>query len=252
MDAIKKFREERTQCIESLEKDSNFSALSDSWTKEACDRNYQYNFDWLGRPIIQFPSDIVAMQELIWSVKPDLIIETGIAHGGSLIFSASMMALLDIKSGTYEPQKRKVVGIDIDIREHNRRVIETHPMFYLIDMIEGSSIEPSVIKQVIKIASEHRSVMVFLDSMHTHDHVFSELNAYAPLVSKDSYCVVFDTVVERFPKGYYPDRPWDIGNNPQSAVDSWMEGRDDFIVDTSISSKLQVTSNPGGYIKRIV
>ena len=251
MDAIEKFREERARRIDALENDSNFAALSDRWVKDACDVNYQYNFDWLGRPIIQFPNDIVAIQELIWTVRPELIIEAGIAHGGSLILSASMMALLDFKNASYEPVKRKVLGIDVDIRTHNREAIESHPLFFLIEMIEGSSIENSVIDQVKSIASEYSSIMVFLDSMHTHDHVFAELNAYAPLVSKGSYCVVFDTVVEQFPKNYYPDRPWDVGNNPKSAVDSWVKERDDFVVDSSISAKLQVSSNPGGYLKRI-
>ena len=251
MDAGEKFREERASRIEALKENADFSVKSDRWTRNASDVGYQYNFDWLGRPIIQFPSDIVAIQELIWSIKPDLIIEAGIAHGGSLVLSASMMALLDLKDGGYEPQKRKILGIDIDIRMHNRRVIESHPLSYLIEMIEGSSIDQSVIGQVKKIASEYRTVMVFLDSMHTHDHVLAELNAYAPLVSKDSYCVVFDTVVEKFPRGYYSDRPWDVGNNPKSAVNSWMEGREDFVVDTGVSAKLQVSSNPGGYLKRI-
>ena len=251
MDAIEKFREQRARRIDALEEDSNFSALSDRWTKDACDVNYQYNFDWLGRPIIQFPSDIIAVQELIWTVKPELIIETGIAHGGSLILSASMMALLDVNDASYERGKRKVLGIDVDIRAHNREAIESHPLFFLIEMIEGSSVEDGVIDQVKSIASEYSSIMVFLDSMHTHDHVFEELNAYAPLVSRGSYCVVFDTVVEQFPRGYYPDRPWDVGNNPKSAVDSWITGRNDFVVDSSISAKLQVSSNPGGYLKRI-
>ena len=251
MDAIKEFREERRRRIKALKEDSDFAALSDLWTKDACDANYQYNFDWLGRPIIQFPNDILAVQELIWRVKPDLIIETGIAHGGSLILSASMLALLDLKDGHYDPKKRKVLGVDIDIRVHNKLAIESHPLFYLIEMIEGSSIENSVISRVENIASEYRSIMVFLDSMHTHEHVLAELNAYAPLVSKESYCVVFDTVVEQFPVGYYPNRPWDVGNNPKSALDSWLEDRDDFFVDTDISTKLQVSSNPGGYLKKV-
>ena len=251
MDAIKEFREERRRRIEALKEDSDFAVLSDHWTKDACDANYQYNFDWLGRPSIQFPNDILAVQELIWKVKPDLIIETGIAHGGSLILSASMLALMDLKDGHYDPKKRKVLGVDIDIRVHNKLAIESHPLFYLIEMIEGSSIDVSVIDQVENIASEYRRIMIFLDSMHTHEHVLAELNAYAPLVSKDSYCVVFDTVVEQFPLGYYPNRPWDVGNNPKSAVDSWMEDRVDFVVDTDISAKLQVSSNPGGYLKKV-
>ncbi|RME58884.1 cephalosporin hydroxylase, partial [Candidatus Parcubacteria bacterium] len=177
---------------------------------------YSYSFSWLGRPIIQYPQDMVAMQELIWAVKPDLIIETGIAHGGSLIFSASMLTLLDVceavESGTVlDPAqtRRKVIGIDIEIRPHNREAIEKHPMNHRIEMVEGSSINPEVVAKVKEMAKGYERVLVFLDSNHTHDHVLAELEAYAPLVSKGSYCVVFDTIIEDMPEGSFPDRPWD-------------------------------------------
>ncbi len=219
---------------------------------------YSYNFSCLGRPIIQYPQDMVAMQELIWEIKPDLIIETGIAHGGSLILSASMLALLDmtdaIESGiTLNPResRRKVLGIDIDIRAHNRAAIEAHPMASRIQMIQGSSIAPEIIGQVYAIAANYPRILVFLDSNHTHDHVLAELEAYAPLTSRDSYCVVFDTVVEDMPKEMFPDRPWGPGNNPKTAVWEYLKTHPEFEIDKSIQHKLLITVAPDGYLKRV-
>lgn len=218
---------------------------------------YSYNFSWQGRPIIQYPQDIVAMQELIWTVKPDLVIETGIAHGGSLIFSASMLAQLDlcdaIEQGVLlDPRqsKRKVLGIDIDIREPNRQAIESHPMASRIQMIQGSSIDSDIVKQVQAIAACHSRVLVCLDSNHTHDHVLAELRAYASLASSGSYCVVFDTLIEDMPKALYPDRPWGPGNNPKTAVWEFLKTASDFEIDRSIPDKLQITVAPDGYLKR--
>jgi cephalosporin hydroxylase len=212
----------------------------------------------LGRPIIQYPQDMVALQELIWQIKPDLIIETGIAHGGSLILSASMLALLDycdaVETGTpLDPKapRRRVLGIDIDIRAHNRAAIEAHPMSNRIDMLQGSSIDASIIAEVCKRAADHERIMVILDSNHTHDHVLAELEAYAPLVSEGSYCVVFDTVIEDLPVGMYPDRPWDVGNNPKTAVREYLASNSDFVVDEDIEAKLLITVAPGGYLRRI-
>ncbi len=219
---------------------------------------YSYNFSWQGRPIIQYPQDMVAMQELIWSIKPDLIIETGIAHGGSLIFSASMLALLDmcdaIETGTtLDPKnsKRKVLGIDIDIRAQNRAAIEAHPMASRIQMIQGSSIAPEIIEQVRSVAANYSRVLVYLDSNHTHDHVLAELQAYAPLTSKDSYCVVFDTIVEDIPKEMFPDRPWGPGDNPKTAVWEYLKNHPEFEIDKSIQHKLLITVAPDGYLKRL-
>lgn len=219
---------------------------------------YSYNFSWLGRPIIQYPQDIVAMQELIWQIKPDLIIETGIAHGGSLVFSASMLALLDMcetieSSATFDPRqsKRKVLGLDIDIRPHNRAAIEAHPMASRIQMIQGSSIAPEVIEQVHQVAKGHQRILVCLDSNHTHDHVLAELEAYAPLVSIGSYCVVFDTIVEDMPKELFPDRPWGPGNNPKTAVWEYLKTHPEFEIDKSIQHKLLITVAPDGYLKRV-
>jgi cephalosporin hydroxylase len=219
---------------------------------------YSYNFAWLGRPIIQYPQDMVAMQELIWQIKPDLIIETGIAHGGSLVFSASMLAQLDIcvaiEAGTtFDPivSKRKVLGIDIDIRAHNRAAIEAHPMASRIQMIEGSSIELEIIEKVRQVAKGYERVLVCLDSSHTHAHVLAELEAYAPLTSIGSYCVVFDTIVEDMPKELFPDRPWGPGDNPKTAVWEYLKAHPEFEIDRSIPHKLLITVAPDGYLKRL-
>jgi cephalosporin hydroxylase len=220
---------------------------------------YSYNFSWFTRPIIQYPQDIVAIQELIWQVRPDLIIETGIAHGGSLIFSASMIALMDMADAIESGEKminpvksnRKVLGIDIDIRAHNRLAIENHPMFSRIQLIEGSSIDQEVVAQVCEIAAAYSRVLVCLDSMHTHDHVLAELEAYAPLVTPGSYCVVFDTIIEDMPDNVFPDRPWGKGNNPKTAVYEYLKNHSEFIIDKSIEYKLLITVAPDGYLKRL-
>ena len=208
---------------------------------------YSYNFSWLGRPIIQYPQDIVAMQELIWRLQPDLIIETGIAHGGSLIFSASM---LELNAACGGPKDAEVVGIDIDIRAHNREAIEAHPMFRRITMIEGSSVSDAVISQVRAKAAGKRSVMVCLDSNHTHAHVLAELQAYAPLTSVGGYCVVFDTVVEDLPAASSGDRPWGPGDNPMTAARAFLAEYPSFEVDTSIDNKLLISVAPKGYLRR--
>lgn len=220
--------------------------------------HYSYNFQWQGRPIIQYPQDMVAMQELIWSVRPDLVIETGIAHGGSLIFSASMLALLDmcdaIDAGEpMDPAKsrRKVLGIDIDIRAHNRAAIEAHPMGSRIQMLQGSSVAPDIVAQVRTIAAAYSRILVCLDSNHTHEHVLAELQAYAPLTSPGSYCVVFDTVVEDMPASAFPDRPWGPGDNPKTAVWAYLKTHPEFEIDTSIPDKLLITVAPDGYLRRV-
>ena len=219
---------------------------------------YSYNFSWQGRPIIQYPQDMVAMQELIWNVRPDLIIETGIAHGGSLIFSASMLAQLDLCDAIefgekLDPRvsKRKVLGLDIDIRAHNRAAIEAHPMASRIQMIQGSSIAPEIVAQVKSVAANYKRILVCLDSNHTHDHVLGELEAYAPLTSVGSYCVVFDSVVEDMPKEMSFDRPWGPGNNPKTAVWDYLKTHCEFEIDKSIEAKLQITVAPDGYLRRV-
>ncbi len=258
MNEIEKFNAEVQQNVDGLINDVDVQALSRIWVREIARHKYAYNFTWMGRPIIQVPQDMVAMQELIWSIKPDLIIETGIAHGGSLIFSASMLAQLDlceaIETGkTLDPKisHRKVLGIDIDIRAHNRAAIAAHPMASRIQMIQGSSIAPEIIKQVHAIAANYSRVLVCLDSNHTHDHVLAELEAYAPLTSKDSYCVVFDTLIEDMPADMFPDRPWGPGNNPKTAVWEYLKTHPEFEIDKTIQHKLLITVAPDGYLKRV-
>ena len=218
---------------------------------------YSYNFKWHGRPIIQYPQDIVALQEIIWNVKPDLIIEAGIAHGGSLIFSASNLLILNSidalkKSGTYNPRKtkRKVVGIDVDIRNHNRKAIEQHPLSYMIELIEGSSIDLKIVKKVRKIAKKYKKILVFLDSNHTAEHVLSELELYSSLVSKGSYCIVFDTLVGDLPKNVYKDRPWGPKNNPKIAVKKFLKRNSKFKIDTDIYKRYLITVSKDGYLKK--
>jgi cephalosporin hydroxylase len=258
MNHYKSFKSECEVNIAKQGVDQSLLNARNVFFNESFAHKYPYNFEFLGRPIIQYPQDMVAMQELIWEVKPDLIIETGIAHGGSLIMSASMLALLDmceaIESGAVLDPKnstRKVLGLDIDIRQHNREAIEAHPMSSRIQMIQGSSIAPEVIEQVKAVAKNHQRVMVCLDSNHTHDHVLAELKAYAPLTSVGSYCVVFDTIVEDMPKAMFPDRPWGPGDNPKTAVWEYLKTHSEFEIDKSIDHKLLISVAPDGYLIRL-
>ena len=213
------FDREVAQRLDENGRNRELQASAAAFLKDSTEPKYSYNFSWMGRPIIQYPQDIVAMQELIWTVQPELIIESGIAHGGSLIFSASM---LELNAACGGPEEARVVGIDIDIRAHNRAAVEAHPMFKRITMIQGSSVAPDVVAQVRALARGKRPVLVCLDSNHTHEHVRAELNAYAGLTSVGSYCVVFDTMVEDLPAGMYPDRPWGPGNNPKTAARAFL------------------------------
>lgn len=253
------FDEEVIRRIDAISRNEVFKTQARNFLEASVEPQYSYNFTWMSRPIIQYPQDIVAIQELIWRIRPDLIIETGIAHGGSLILSASMLALLDmadaIESGvSIDPaqSERRVLGIDIDIRQHNRAAIESHPMATRIQMIEGSSIAPDVINQVHEIAANHSRILVFLDSNHTHAHVLAELESYAPLTSVGSYCVVFDTLVEDMPADMYPDRPWGPGDNPKTAVWEFLRSHKEFAIDTAIQNKLLITVAPDGYLKRLL
>ncbi|MGI8550090.1 MAG: cephalosporin hydroxylase family protein [Dehalococcoidia bacterium] len=227
--------------IQQMNADTELQRQAHELFLRTCQYKYSYNFTWLGRPIIQYPQDILALQEIIWTVQPDLIIETGIAHGGSLIFSASMLELLG--------GDRQVVGIDIEIRKHNREAIEDHPLFRRITMIEGSSTDERVAEGVREIAAGRHHVMVVLDSNHTHAHVFRELTLYSPLVTVGSYLVVLDTVIEDMPDAAFPDRPWGKGNNPKTAVQEFLRTTDRFQIDTEIERKLLITAAPGGYLK---
>lgn len=253
------FRDQVELNIQGLGSDNEVRKSGLKWVMNASVRhNYSYNFTWLDRPIIQLPQDIVAMQEVVWRTKPDLIIETGIAHGGSLIFSAMMLALLDftdsIEAGSAlnpSHSQRKVLGIDIDIRPHNRAAIDGHPMASRIQMIQGSSITPETIAQVHDIAANYRRVLVCLDSNHTHKHVLAELEAYAPLTSPGSYCVVFDTLIEDLPEAIFLDRPWGPGDNPKTAVWEYLKSHPEFEIDKNIQDKLVITVAPDGYLRRL-
>jgi cephalosporin hydroxylase len=252
------FQREMMERIDAIRSNRELCEPAAQFMRASIAPRYSYNFQWQGRPVIQYPQDLVAMQELIWSVRPDLVIETGIAHGGSLIFSASMLALLDMcdaieRGEAIDPSKsrRKVLGIDIDIRAHNRAAIEAHPMASRIRMLQGSSIAPQIVKEVRTIASAYSRILICLDSNHTHEHVLAELEAYAPLTSVGSYCVVFDTVVEDMPGEAFPDRPWGPGDNPKTAVWAYLKAHPEFEIDTSIADKLLITVAPDGYLKRV-
>lgn len=258
MDPVAQFAAERAQHLESYAKDKEFRTLSQTWLEASMRKKYVYNFDWLGRPIIQYPQDMWAVQELIWTIKPDLVIETGIAHGGSLILSASILAMIDYceameKGVSLNPResKRKVIGIDIDIREHNRKAIEAHPLAHHLHLVEGSSVAQETVEKVKALAKGHQKIMVFLDSMHTHDHVLKELEAYAPLVSTGSYCVVFDSFVEDMPADLFPDRPWSPGDNPKTALHEYLKTHKEFVIDKSVEGKLMVSVAADGFLKRV-
>jgi cephalosporin hydroxylase len=255
--------------VQALGADTRLQALTQQWLLAAIGHNYAHNFSWLGRPVIQVPQDIYATQEILWRVQPDLVIETGIAHGGSLILSASMLAMMDYcdaaRAGTTltpGQSRRKVIGIDIDIRAHNRAAVEGHPLASLIEMHQGSSIDPDIVHKVREAAARHQRVLVFLDSNHTHDHVLAELQAYAPLVSPGSYCVVWDTGVEDLPEGFVTNRPWGKGNNPKTAVFEYLRQlretscsdalgqRVAFEFDKTIEHKIAISASPDGFLRR--
>ncbi len=241
MNPLEQFKVECKDRIASYENNAKLKKAASDFNIISNKELYSYNFSWMGRPIIQYPQDMIAMQELIWEIKPDLIIETGIAHGGSLIYYASIMELIG---------KGEVIGIDIDIREHNKKEIEAHPMFKRIKMIQGSAIDTEIVAKAASYIKPGMTVMVCLDSNHTHDHVLEELKLYAPLVTLGSYCVVFDTIVEDMPKGMY-DRPWDIGNNPKTAVFEYLKTDDSFEINKQIDNKLLISVAPSGYLKKV-
>lgn len=263
------FLAERKLNISKLKTDLSLQQSGLKLVSEAVRYNYSFNFDWLSRPIIQLPQDIVAMQEIVWKVKPDLILELGIAHGGSLILSASLLAMLDLcenGEATIIPDKikpRRVVAVDIDIRAHNKKALENHPLYPRLTLIEGSSIDPNVVERVFKEAKDHKKILICLDSNHTHDHVLKELETYAPLTSLNSYCIVYDTIIEDMPNEMFDDRPWGKNNNPKTAVRKFLEileresrtasdGRKlKFELDKELESKLLLTSAPDGFLKRV-
>ena len=241
------FKETVEGRLEENGQNKELHAHAHNFLKASLAPKYSYNFSWLGRPIIQYPLDMIAMQEIIWDVRPDLIIETGIAHGGSLIFSAAMLELVSVCTGI----EGEVLGIDIDVRPHNRKAIEEHPLSKRITMIEGSSIDPEIFRQVNEKSKDKKRILICLDSNHTHEHVLAELELYAPLTTVGSYCVVFDTVVEDMPKELSGDRPWGPGNNPKTAVHQYLKKHPEFEIDKNIDNKLLISVAPDGYLKRV-
>lgn len=240
---VQEFIQERIERIEENGENKALQEAARSFNTESNKSLYSYNFSWMGRPIIQYPQDIIAMQEIIWDIKPDLIIETGIAHGGSLIFYASLLELIG---------NGEVVGVDIDIRKHNRAEIEKHPMFKRIHMIEGSAISEETLEQVKQYTKGKQKIIVCLDSNHTHEHVLQELQMYSPFVNVGSYIIAFDTIVENLPEGYFSQkRPWGVGNNPMTAVDEFIQSNDNFVIDNAIDNKLLISVAPRGYLKRV-
>lgn len=252
------FEKESKERVASYANEPSFQAASAQFVELSAKLKYMYNLFWLGRPIIQYPQDIVAMQEIVWHVKPDLIVETGIAHGGSLVLSASLLAMIDyceaVEAGTpLDPHasQRKVVGVDIDIRSHNREALDAHPLRHKIEMIEGSAVDRSIASRVAAHAKGKKKILVCLDSNHTHEHVLKELELYAPLTSKGSYCIVYDTLIEDMPADAYPNRPWGAGDNPKTAVREYLKSHPEFEIDRHVQDKLQITVAPDGFLKRV-
>lgn len=257
-DPVEAFAAEVGSNIEGLGRDAVLRERSLEWLRAITPHRYPYNFRWLGRPVIQLPQDMVAVQELVWATRPDVIVETGIAHGGSLVLSASILALLELadaaaRGNQLDPRRpsRKVIGIDIDIRAHNRHAIEGHPLAAWIATVEGSSIDPTTVDRVRSMVPAGARVMVMLDSNHTHQHVLEELRAYAPLTSPGCWCVVFDTLVEDMPAEFCAGRPWAPGNSPKTAVHAFLREDPRFEIDASIPDKLQLTVAPDGYLRRV-
>jgi len=236
------FEKQNKKNIDLMSKDKELSKISRNWFIKGYKYEYSYHFNWLGRPIIQYPQDILALQEIIWKVKPDLIIETGIAHGGSLIFSASMLELLG---------KGTVLGIDIEIRQHNKTEIKKHALFKRIKMLEGSSIDEKIVKKIKAFSKGKKNILVILDSNHTHEHVLRELEIFSSFVTKDSYLIVFDTIIDDMPPKLLKNRPWNNSNNPKSAVKEFLKTNKRFKIDVEIENKLLVTAAPSGYLKCI-
>ena len=270
VDLHEEFQQEVKQSIQKIGNNHEFTNLSEAWMRKSIELRYCYNFSSLGRPIIQYPIDMIATQELIWKIRPDLIINTGIAHGGSAILNASCLALLDycdaVKCGKMlnpKNSKRKVLAIDNDIRAHQKEAILSHPMSINIDMLQGSSIDRSVVEHVYDYAKGFNKVMVYLDSDHTHAHVLDELKAYAPLVSKGSYCLVWDGIIEHLPVNSHPNRPWGPGNNPKTAVYEYLKMLTsnkyrsvdgqllNFEIDKSLQDKVALTAAPDGFLRRV-
>ena len=227
--------------VAGMRADAEFQELGRRWFDASVRHRYSYNFRWMGLPIIQYPADIVAMQELCWRVRPDLIVETGVARGGSLVFYASMLEMIGGDG--------LVAGVELALAPENRAAIEGHPLARRIRLIDGSSIAEETVAQVRGLAQGRSTVMVVLDSNHTHDHVLAELRAYAPLVRQGSYIVVFDTVVERLPPAAIGARPWGPGDSPHSAAQAFLRECPRFEVDRGIDDRLLLSVCPEGFLR---
>ena len=248
MNDEKEFEIEVSTRISKQISNNQLKAHANAFLTESLKSQYIYNFSWLGRPIIQTPQDLIALQEIIFKIKPDLIIDVGVARGGSLIYCASILELVGIYGGN---KHSKVLGVEIDLKDHNRQAILASPLSPKIRIIDGSSIDPSVVSLIQAEVSKVKTVLVCLDSLHTHKHVLSELNAYSNFVSVGSYCIVFDTSIEGQNDELFSDRPWKSGNSPGSAVGEFLQHNKDFIVDERIDGQLVITMNKRGYLKRI-
>jgi cephalosporin hydroxylase len=236
------FQLERRAYREALAADADVQRTARDFIQAVNPNHYSYNFDWLGLPIIQYPADIVAVQELIWRVKPRVIVETGVARGGSLALSASILELIGGDGF--------VIGVEVDLRDHNRRALAEHPLSKRISIVDGSSIDPETITRVRDMVGDRSPVLVFLDSNHTYEHVLAELDAYSPLVARGSYVVVFDTVVENLSADDFVGRPWAPGNSPMTAADEFLARSDcRFVIDEEFDAKLAITVAPRGYLR---
>jgi cephalosporin hydroxylase len=241
---VVQFEQERDARLQSYQSDATLKGASLAWSELAFTRGYSYNFEWMGRPIIQYPSDMIGLQEVIWQTQPDLIIETGVAHGGSLVMYAGLQQMMGIANA-------KVLGVEIDLRAHNRALIADHPMAKHIEIVDGSSVADDTLERVRTIAAKHRRIMVTLDSLHTHAHVLAELERYAPLVTLGNYLIVQDTHVEELPDQLWKDRPWKRGDNPMTASLAFLARHPEFENDAALEAKLQITCARNGWLRRI-
>jgi cephalosporin hydroxylase len=240
---LDRFYREKEEIIKAMGANDNLKRSTESFMRESLLAKYSYNFAWLGRPIIQYPQDLIALQEIIWETKPRLIVETGVAHGGTAIFFASMLELLGGDG--------LVLSIDIEIRERNRPLIENHPLAKRVILAERNSLDPEVVAEAYALAKSRGPVMVVLDSNHSHRHVLSELRLYSKLVTPGCYLVVFDGVVENFPEIFADgSRPWGPGDNPLTATREFLAENSDFEIDWNVLNKLAITTAPEGYLKR--
>ena len=242
-DDRQQFLSDRKELIGGMAKDQEVAARNLDLLVASDKNGYSYMWDWLGVPIIQMPADIVAMQEIIWKTRPDVIVETGIARGGSAILHTSLLRL------TGKPGK--VIAVDIDIRAHNRETIESHPLGDGVTLIEGSSVDPVIIDKIRSLIPADSRVMVVLDSDHTHSHVLAELQLYSQFVTPGMYLIAADTFVEELPVQLHRPREWGPGDNPKTAVDSFLASAPDFKLDADLAAKMLMSSSAAGYLRRI-